>query len=720
MSALHALAPFQARAAERLAEVCRFADTRAADTPDQAAAIARTAGVMLLQAPTGSGKTLTLGRTLEDLKGALSRPFVWLWFAPYTGLVAQTRAALGEQCPALRQRDLKADRDAGLARDGDLFVQTWAGVAATNRNARRARRDDDEMAALDRMLAALRGREFGVGVVVDEAHANFGVSAAVTQAFYTEVLRPDLTLLATATPNDAKLAEFERMGGVRVESRVVVSRAEAVAAGLNKRGLMLGLLRFRPEDEALIDLEQATLTAGWVQHQAIRARLAERGIALTPLMLVQVEDERADGTDPIERVRDKLKDAGVPVGVIRAHTSGEPDPDFHTLAYDPACEVLLFKVAVATGFDAPRAWTLVSVRPNRGRDFGLQIVGRIMRVHPLVRPGHGHDDLLDRGYVFLVDPNAQVGLSEAADSLQATRASLEAVTDRLDVVDFGTALARVMESRAAFDTRQSGLRAGDEGSTAEPAPGPESAGMLFPSADATSAETARAADAARVVTSTPASSLFQRLPIQHAPGTTGMAAPPEQVLYRLRTDLGVPRALWREIELEPSELNDPAFLTDIARAFCDGSNAVDHVARSQRGATLALKDVFDATTRESRFQVRLSGARVAEQAQLAPPRGGCDPRRTRTAEPQHSSPRQTSRPPRKASSLSTGQILLRHAQQAAGAPVAWFVTAVSMVSIIPSFSERKPMPRRSNSRTASIRSWIDPSSVTLCHGLRRE
>jgi hypothetical protein len=33
-------------------------------------------------------------------------------------------------------------------------------------------------------------------------------------------------------------------------------------------------------------------------------------------------------------------------------------------------------------------WTLVSVRPSRGRDFGMQIVGRIMRVHPLVRSFH--------------------------------------------------------------------------------------------------------------------------------------------------------------------------------------------------------------------------------------------------------------------------------------------------------------------------------------------
>ena len=37
-----------------------------------------------------------------------------------------------------------------------------------------------------------------------------------------------------------------------------------------------------------------------------------------------------------------------------------------------------------------------------------------MRVHPGVRPLHGSDPLLDRGYVFLSDPELQAGLDAAA------------------------------------------------------------------------------------------------------------------------------------------------------------------------------------------------------------------------------------------------------------------------------------------------------------------
>ena len=57
--------------------------------------------------------------------------------------------------------------------------------------------------------------------------------------------------------------------------------------------------------------------------------------------------------------------------LIRSHTADEPDPYLSTIAADESVEVLIFKLAVATGFDAPRAFTLVSFRPNRDEDFGV-------------------------------------------------------------------------------------------------------------------------------------------------------------------------------------------------------------------------------------------------------------------------------------------------------------------------------------------------------------
>ncbi len=47
----------------------------------------------------------------------------------------------------------------------------------------------------------------------------------------------------------------------------------------------------------------------------------------------------------------------------------------YPLANDPTVEVLIFKMAVALGFDAPRAFTLAALRGARDPAFGIQVIG---------------------------------------------------------------------------------------------------------------------------------------------------------------------------------------------------------------------------------------------------------------------------------------------------------------------------------------------------------
>ena len=514
------LAPYQQRAVDAMSETLRTVSTLHSREPEHRTRISRELGVTLLQAPTGSGKTLILGRTLEAVRGQLDTKTVWFWFAPYAGLVTQTRSALIAQCAGLRQRDVYADREASAARDGDVYVQTWASVAVIKKASRKVRTDKEASLSVDSMIAELRERGFRIGVVIDEAHLNFGSGAAATAEFFLNVLSPDFTILATATPNDAKLEKFERDAGLKVASRVTVARDAVVKAGLNKIGLMVGVLRFKEEDRALIDTEVATLTAGWSQHSFIKDRLAEKGISVTPLMLVQVEDQLEGQEDPVARVKERLIEIGVPAKAIAVHTSGEPDPAFHTLAYDPEIEVLVFKLAVATGFDAPRAWTLVSVRPSRGRDFGLQIVGRIMRVHPLVRPLHGTEPLLDRGYVFLSDPDVQGGLDEAAADLKAVREGIAVLTDTLDVNVLGND-ERAAESYGATPLPPPPVQPVDGETQPDRIERQVSMGLLNPNATTVSAERQQSAlDAVEGFSAPATPPLFPDLPDVLSPRVT--------------------------------------------------------------------------------------------------------------------------------------------------------------------------------------------------------
>src|SRR5687768_8495195 len=65
-------------------------------------------GYLLIEAPTGSGKTLMAGNIVERVSTADN--VVWFWFAPFKGVVDQSAAFLREQFQGLRLRTLIEDR----------------------------------------------------------------------------------------------------------------------------------------------------------------------------------------------------------------------------------------------------------------------------------------------------------------------------------------------------------------------------------------------------------------------------------------------------------------------------------------------------------------------------------------------------------------------------------------------------------------------------------
>ncbi|HEU0276713.1 MAG TPA: DEAD/DEAH box helicase family protein, partial [Rhodanobacteraceae bacterium] len=309
---------------------------------------------LVLRAPTGSGKTAIACTMLNEWPSG--ERVLWFWFAPFAGLVEQARATLRAQAPNVSVFDLEADRRLDAVRAGGVFVCTWASVAAANAKARRARTRSDAGAALDDLVVRARAEGLAIGVVVDEAHHGFH-KAKQARALFTEVLAPDYALMMTATPRDHDIEAFAEATGYRTGRPgdwASVSRFDAVEAGLLKRGVRtVRFLAKNADAEQLIDYERLALRECAAVHRQLKTLLRDAGIALTPLMLVQVPDGKAAQHKAAEYLTGTL---GFAPEAVRVHTADEPDPDLIALASDPRVEVLIFKLAVALGFDAPRAF----------------------------------------------------------------------------------------------------------------------------------------------------------------------------------------------------------------------------------------------------------------------------------------------------------------------------------------------------------------------------
>lgn len=420
MSRLNPL-PFQDRHIEAI--VARFVNLRddynRLTNLNELNKLRKESAVVMLQAPTGIGKTIIATEIVSRFSSLDN--VVWFWFAPYATLIDQAAASLQRQAPQIKILNIGHQRKADELASGAMYVITWQTVATKTKESRIARTTGDYGLSVDDLIHQARSLGLRIGVVVDEAHHGF-VKAKEAYRFFTDVLTPDYALLMTATPKDTDVTSFSDKTGYQAGDSsewATITRYEGYQAGLLKLGVKAAqFLAGNSDDAALVDFEEVAMSECAAMHRHIKKVLTEVGVKLTPLMLVQVPN----GGVALEKAREYLTgQLKFPESAVKMHTAEEPDPNLQALAQDPTVEVLIFKMAVAIGFDAPRAFTLAALRGARDANFGIQIVGRIMRVHPLLQRRPGIPQLLNYGYVFLANREAQGGLADAAAAINRLR-----------------------------------------------------------------------------------------------------------------------------------------------------------------------------------------------------------------------------------------------------------------------------------------------------------
>lgn len=375
-------------------------------------------GAVMLQAPTGVGKTLIAVDTVQEF--SKEEKVVWFWFVPFVGLVGQAQRTFQAEAPAIKLLSLDSDRFTESLRPGGVYALSWQSVASSQ--ARRVLRETrDDGLSVDDLIAQARELGFRIGCVVDEAHHGLQ-RAHEASKFFSQTLRPDYALLMTATPRDEDAINFSQKTGYKLgnpDDWASITRDQGVAAGLLKEGVKTVRFIARSGNESrMLDFERIALAQAASMHRRIKDELARIGVGITPLLLVQVPNG-AEAVNAAERVL--VDELGFPQTAVRKHTANEPDENLAAVANDHTAEVLVFKMAVAMGFDAPRAFTLAALRGVRDREFGTQLVGRIMRVHRLLQGRTDVPQMLKQGYVFLANQEDQEGLRSAAELINAMK-----------------------------------------------------------------------------------------------------------------------------------------------------------------------------------------------------------------------------------------------------------------------------------------------------------
>ncbi len=377
----------------------------------------------LLRAPTGSGKTFVLSRTLANISA--DNEVIWFWFVPFTNLVNQTLDDLVTNGTDLTPCLFTQGINQQPAR-GQVLISTVQGVS------RRAWRKEhynagggEQARTPAEFLALARANDLRIGVVVDEAH--IALDEATEFGHFVKWLKPDYMAMATATPKNDRINTFLASAGMSSFEAFGVSRDDVVAARLNKKYIEAVIYKLRESISTVADLKRTVLRQAWLRNLALGQQLAEVDIDLTPLLLVQVDN----GKGTIEEAeRDLVELCGVPLNAIGKHSSDEPNPQMmDAIANDSTKQVLIFKQSAGTGFNAPRAFVLASLKSVADSDFAMQFIGRVMRVPKPIRKAYQKASEipadLNTAYVYLANAAAQQGYQQAVQVTAQVKTSLQ-------------------------------------------------------------------------------------------------------------------------------------------------------------------------------------------------------------------------------------------------------------------------------------------------------
>jgi type III restriction enzyme len=347
---------------------------------------------MVLCAPTGSGKTVLVCKFIDDYLDENPNT-VFLWLCPGAGgLHKQSEESFAETTSGIPYGDVYGFITEPDPR-GHVFFINWDKI---NKKSNVVLREGEHKDLMTKVLSC-HNSGIDIFMLIDEEH-----KYRDTANEYVNNIQPAHVLRISATPISQ---------GDHVET---IKDDEVISAGLIATGISIneGVSQSIQENNNLDD-DIRLLDLADKKRKEIQKEYDRLGLRIRPLVLIQFPNGSEEW---IQRVKEALADMGYPEssGMVASWFSGDhPDNPEEIKKLDGEYSFLLFKQAIATGWDCPRAKILVKLREGGTEKFNIQTVGRIRRM-PLRE--HYDIDLIDNCYLYTLDSQFTEGLTTGLDN----------------------------------------------------------------------------------------------------------------------------------------------------------------------------------------------------------------------------------------------------------------------------------------------------------------
>jgi len=341
--------------------------------------------LVVFKAPTGSGKTLS---TAYALNRTFERPgnpgFIVLWLSPGKGdLHKQSAKALdGFLANTSMEVVLLDTRDDIVANSkpnsGQIFVVNWEKLR-TEKDGEWANKllKQGETENLFTLLTSASDSGLDMIVVIDESHTQLDGPQTVKLMNAIRSFRPFVALEISATPKSKLREDLVRQG---IHFRIEIPFESVVEAEMVKKSAQLNPDFRKVQEVHPGDLDEQVMWAAWEKLEALKNQYSMEGSEVVPLLLIQYPDGKAAEARS-QLVEEFLQARGLVADKTYATWLSEKhSPNLNQISWmDSPYKALIFKQAIATGWDCPRAQVLVQFREPGSDTFQIQTLGRLMR-----------------------------------------------------------------------------------------------------------------------------------------------------------------------------------------------------------------------------------------------------------------------------------------------------------------------------------------------------
>ena len=403
--------------------------------------------VVSLQAPTGSGKTIIMSALIEDILFGSEHfteqqdaIFVWLSDSPQLNEQSKQKIELKADRIRLDQCIVITDEsfDQEVFDDGHIYFLNTQKLGKAGNLSRHS--DTRQYTIWETIENTAKTKADRLYFIIDEAHRGMqgrqaGTATTIMQRFIKGSPENNLSPVPVVIGMSATSERFDALIGKGTTStlhKVVVSPAQVRQSGLLKDRIVITYPEDPTKHSDMAVLQAATdewqdKCKHWYQYT-----YEQHYASVNPVFVIQVcagSGKKVSDTDLDdviakieERIGETFKEHEVvhtfgSTGALTIHGLNVPHVEPSEIADDRRIRVVLFKENLSTGWDCPRAETMMSFRRAEDATYIAQLLGRMVRTplqcHVVV------DDSLNDVRLYLPYFN-QDTVQKVIDELQAS------------------------------------------------------------------------------------------------------------------------------------------------------------------------------------------------------------------------------------------------------------------------------------------------------------